>query len=624
MATHDSQPVLVADHIRSKPALTSAQLTRQLRSCKACRFRKVKDDGGSKKMERNALLVGWEEARATHFAGLPACVPEDVLQPISQADEIRNLREEIRELKASLHNSEHRIRTSRRRAQLQSLVNAIRSAPPNAVNRLVAQIRKPCGETNEVAIPVGPLDGTEAEGGPAVLRHPNSYDSDDDSLDTEDEVFSLSGRDGDSRSSSEESEDSSYDSICHIGSWKPMLEVFIERFVDAFSPVVHSKTGQAGALRRAAEIRMFSPILVDAFESVSIAYFGRTVQDKNIEAAGFRLYPRVLRSLQQALQDPLRSKAESTLVTVTLLMAFESVERTTQVSLIAHVHGALRLIEHRGPENHIHGVEHLLYTELRPYWVAAAIVSRTPSALASEDWINLPWSANPSRRDILHYLLDLAVEIPALLWQFDDIEAALKSNMYSTHEIGVKQASLWSGVADLTNRFRQWKVQWVDNNPDGPPQEVEVSPDDPFPRFHCRDFRTGGIITPPMFVYRDLRLAQTMCLYYSTRLILSSADTRPTDRVGPLEQYALGCGICRSLQWYILNAPGNMINRLAFPVRVAWEVFPDGGPERQFMYEVLKLVEKRHALGLWGSNMSEISPRAGPPRSQSPELAPGV
>ncbi|OOF91903.1 hypothetical protein ASPCADRAFT_56433 [Aspergillus carbonarius ITEM 5010] len=366
---------------------------------------------------------------------------------------------------------------------------------------------------------------------------------------------------------------------------------------------------------------MFSPILEDAFESVSVAYFGRTVQNKDLEAAGFRLYPRVLRSLQQALQDPERSKAESTLVTVTLLMAFESVERTTQVSLIAHVHGALRLIEHRGPENHVHGVEHLLYTELRPYWVAAAMVSRKPSFLASEDWINLPWSANTSRRDILHYLLDLAAEIPALLAQFDELEATLQSNMYSTHEITVKQASLWSGVADLTNRFRQWKVQWVDNYPDGPPQEVEVVRDGQFPIFQCRDFRTGGIITPTKFVYPDLRLAQTMCLYYSTRLILSSVDTRPTERVGPLEQYSLGCGICRTLEWYLLNARGNMINRLAFPVRVAWEVFPDGGPERKFMYEVLKLVEKRHALALWGSNMSEISTRAGSPRGQSPEVS---
>lgn len=58
---------------------------------------------------------------------------------------------------------EHRIKTSRRRAQLQGLVNAIRSAPPNTVNRLVAQIRKPRGETNEVAIAVGPLN--ELEGG---------------------------------------------------------------------------------------------------------------------------------------------------------------------------------------------------------------------------------------------------------------------------------------------------------------------------------------------------------------------------------------------------------------------------------------------------------------------------
>lgn len=102
-----------------------------------------------------------------------------------------------------------------------------------------------------------------------------------------------------------------------------MLDIFIERFVDAFSPQVGEKSGQAGALRRAAEIRMFSPILTDAFETVSVAFFGRSIQDKGIEASGFRTYPRVLRSLQEALQDPERSKAESTLVTVILLMAFE-------------------------------------------------------------------------------------------------------------------------------------------------------------------------------------------------------------------------------------------------------------------------------------------------------------
>ncbi|GMG22353.1 unnamed protein product [Aspergillus oryzae] len=333
-----------------------------------------------------------------------------------------------------------------------------------------------------------------------------------------------------------------------------MLDVFIERFVDAFSPEVDVKSGQAGALRRAAEIRMFSPLLMDAFEVVSATFFGRSIQDPRIEESGTLLYGRVLRNLQNALFDPERSKAESTLATVILLMAFE------------------------------------------------------------EDWINVPWSAGTTKKDILHYLLDLTVEVPSLLAEYDALEVTRQSGVPSAHEITVKQAALWNGVTNLTCRFLQWKIDWVDAYPDGPPKEVPAEPNDHFPIFRCRDLRTGAVITPTKLVYPNLRLAQTMCLYYTSRLILSTVDTRPDDdRVGPAQQYALGCGICRTLEWYILTAPGNMINRLAFPVRVAWEVFPDGGPERRFIYDVLKLVEKRHSLGLWGSGMSELSPRAGSP-----------
>lgn len=104
---------------------------------------------------------------------------------------------------------------------------------------------------------------------------------------------------------------------------RPAVDVFVERFVDAFSPEVDMKSGKAGALRAAAGIRMFSPLITDAFEAVSVAFFGRSVQNKQMEASGFRLYPRVLRALQDALVDPEKSKAESTLVTVTLLLAFE-------------------------------------------------------------------------------------------------------------------------------------------------------------------------------------------------------------------------------------------------------------------------------------------------------------
>lgn len=239
--------------------------------------------------------------------------------------------------------------------------------------------------------------------------------------------------------------------------------------------------------------------------------------------------------------------------------------------------------------------------------------ARKPSFLAREDWKTIPWLAGTTTKDILHYLLDLATEIPGLLAQHDEFQEAQKSSVMGAQEMAVKQAALWDGIAELTARFLQWHRDWVDSYPDGPPKEVEQTEDQDFPVFRRRDLRTGAIYTPTKFSYPNLLLAQTMCLYYAFRFILSSIDTRPEDHVTPMEQYEFGCGICRTLEWYILTAPGNMINRLAFPTRVAWEAFPDNGPERAFMVEVLWLVSRRHALGLWGSDMPELSVRENSP-----------
>jgi hypothetical protein len=214
---------------------------------------------------------------------------------------------------------------------------------------------------------------------------------------------------------------------------------------------------------------------------------------------------------------------------------------------------------------------------------------------------------------MLHYLLDLAAEIPGYLALSDAFKDAKVTSVMGAQEMAVKQSTIWNGIGELTVQFYQWYDEWVMTYPDGPPQEVEQTADQGFPVFQRRDLRTGAIFTPTRFAYPNLLLAQTMCLYYAFRLVLSSVDSRPHDRVSPMEQYDLGCGICRTLEFYILTAPGNMINRLAFPTRVAWEAFPDGGPERRFMVEVLQLVEKRHALGLWGSDMPELSTREASP-----------
>lgn len=232
----------------------------------------------------------------------------------------------------------------------------------------------------------------------------------------------------------------------------------------------------------------------------------------------------------------------------------------------------------------------------------------------SEAWKTVPWSAGTTQKDLLHYLIDLVVEIPALLGEHDDLVATQESQILGKGELRAKQARLWNTVSDLTSRFLQWKKDYVDNYPGGPIEEARMPPAlDPFPIFRCRDLRTMKIIEPPPLIYPDLRLLQTMCFYYATRLILSSIDDRPEGAVSMAEKYYLACGIARSLEDYLRRAPGNMINRLAFPTRVAWEAFPPGGVERDFMGEVFNLVERRHSLRLWGSYMPELSARAGSP-----------
>ena len=168
------------------------------------------------------------------------------------------------------------------------------------------------------------------------------------------------------------------------------MEVFLARFVDAFSPKVEGGWGSSTTLRSAAEFRAFSPILRDALEAVSVTYFGQATSDLQLELTAYDTYLSVLRNLQVALYDPEQSKSQAILLTVTVLMAFEvgfhsmhfistptltlrrilqSIQRTTSGSIVNHGRGALRLIEYRGAHRHMYGIEHMFFAEFRPYLV---------------------------------------------------------------------------------------------------------------------------------------------------------------------------------------------------------------------------------------------------------------
>jgi hypothetical protein len=196
------------------------------------------------------------------------------------------------------------------------------------------------------------------------------------------------------------------------------------------------------------------------------------------------------------------------------------------------------------------------------------------------------------------------VEIPALLGEADNLTTMALMSPPDDVDLQARRVQLWERIADLTQRMQQWKKDWVDCYPAGLPREVDSQTNDdndPFPIFHCRNLRTMQTVRPPTIVYPDLRLAQSMCVYFAYRVILSRIDTRPEGSVSLAEKYQLGCDIARSLECYIQRSPGNMVNRLWLAVRVAWEVFPKCGIEREFIKAVFMLVEQRHSLRLWGT-----------------------
>jgi hypothetical protein len=235
-----------------------------------------------------------------------------------------------------------------------------------------------------------------------------------------------------------------------------------------------------------------------------------------------------------------------------------------------------------------------------------------------EAWKTIPWSAGTSTKDILDHLLDLAVEIPTLLEEADNLTTMGVGLMSPPDDVALqaRRVQLWERIADLTQRMQQWKKDWADCYPAGLPREVDYQTNDDndlFPIFHCRNLQTMQTVRPPTIVYPDLLLAQSMCIYSAYRVILSTIDTRPEGSLSRVEKYQLGCDIARSLEYYIRRSPGNTVNRLTLAMRVAWGVFPECGIEREFIKAVFMLVERRHSLRLWGSSMPDLSTRVGSP-----------
>ncbi|KAH8595104.1 hypothetical protein B0O99DRAFT_159018 [Bisporella sp. PMI_857] len=213
-------------------------------------------------------------------------------------------------------------------------------------------------------------------------------------------------------------------------------------------------------------------------------------------------------------------------------------QNTSEKSLVNHIMGALKLIEFRGPQSHISGLEHLCFVSYRNYLITTAIACRSPTFLAKEEWKTIPCSISP--KDFVQHFLDILADIPTFLAYYNGIIAVTKANSIPPSQILDRRGILQASVADIECRLHKWKIKHADQI--GGPLEssdqvkgsqLPSAADTQFPVFRCRDLLSGELISPLAVTYPEPELARALCLYYGALLTISFVDMR-TEEAGAL------------------------------------------------------------------------------------------
>ncbi|GIZ38774.1 hypothetical protein CKM354_000217500 [Cercospora kikuchii] len=158
-----------------------------------------------------------------------------------------------------------------------------------------------------------------------------------------------------------------------------------------------------------------TPSLIStALQANASALCANDLQHPEISKHATKLYLFVIERLQALLRSPSWS---DTLVlhTCMIISFYDRIAGKDPAGSHAHVRGVARLIQAKGPQSFISGIEHQTFRYYRINIFMISVADRTPCFLAEADWRNIPFSGDCPPKTILDILLDSLTEIPGVL-----------------------------------------------------------------------------------------------------------------------------------------------------------------------------------------------------------------
>lgn len=208
--------------------------------------------------------------------------------------------------------------------------------------------------------------------------------------------------------------------------------------------------------------------------------------------------------------------------------------------------------------------------------------------------MTVPWAGDAPAKDILHHLLDVAVDIPGYLSRIDEFGAMVDKAAACTFELTGMQSSIWQQATELQARLDMWKAVYADTYPSGTAWEVhDTESKDDFPVFRYRNTSSMSVTVAKVLHYPDILLATSMCFYWALSLVVSASDSGLVSVLGPQQRYQFACDICRSMKYYINNIPGYLMSRIMFVLRTAFDAFSPGMIEKEFIAELFQYIGRK-------------------------------
>jgi len=139
-----------------------------------------------------------------------------------------------------------------------------------------------------------------------------------------------------------------------------------------------------------ASARPGSPVSL-ATSAVAIITFARRPQYRQLLAVGLKTFGNALALTRKALQDPLQSKEDETLMAVLLLSMIEGLLALTDKKRPSNAHsdGALALVRHRGRDNFKTDISRRLFASVQTQTVSRAMKESIPPEKLLENRANV-------------------------------------------------------------------------------------------------------------------------------------------------------------------------------------------------------------------------------------------